>query len=353
MKGIVMKTFTGGWSWAVTGMAHELVDSTYNQQSLSIEQESDDLLSEIQSVELPDSVIKHVEKYERIVDDRNRFLWQWIHKLFDAFTLSCVPAAKSQEVKGIKTLFTVYITTLDDLVETHNDTATFEEARRVARAPRTVDSGREGVDAELLGFVEELWAEIDERLRAAPRYEEFASIFSYDLRQGFNAMEYTRIVSDNKHIANAKGARTYGAHNMVLFPYTDIDLMFSPAFALEDLSGLRDLTWSLQKMARIGNWLTTWERELTEGDYSAGVIVQALQDGVVAPDELDPANANLDRVAERIKDEGVEDAFVAEWETRYEAVSDENHGIATVDADAFIEGMETVMEYHIASRGLK
>jgi hypothetical protein len=171
----------------------------------------------------------------------------------------------------------------------------------VARAPRTVDPEREGVDGELLEFVRELWEEIDGRLQAAPCYGEFASIFSYDLRQGFNAMEYTRVVSDNKHMANATGARAYGAHNMVLFPYTDIDLMFSPGFSLDELSGLRDLTWDLQKMARIGNWLTTWERELTEGDYSAGVIVQALQEGIAAPDELDPANADLDRVAQRIR----------------------------------------------------
>jgi len=334
-------------------MAHELVETTPNQP-LSVEHEPADLISEIQTVELPKTVIEYVEKYERVVDnDRDRFLWRWIHKLFDSFTLSCVPAAESADVKEIKTLFTVFITTLDDLIETRNDTATFEEARRVARAPRTVDPEREGVDGELLEFVRELWEEIDGRLQAAPCYGEFASIFSYDLRQGFNAMEYTRVVSDNKHMANATGARAYGAHNMVLFPYTDIDLMFSPGFSLDELSGLRDLTWDLQKMARIGNWLTTWERELTEGDYSAGVIVQALQEGIVAPDELDPANADLDRVAQRIKDRGVEDAFLSEWEERYDEVSGQDYGIDTVDTDAFIAGMETVMEYHLASRDLK
>ncbi|WP_254535767.1 hypothetical protein [Halomarina litorea] len=334
-------------------MAHDLVEPTTNQRTLLAEREPTDLITEITTVELPSVVVDVAGEYERVMDDRDRFLWQWIHKLFDAFTLSSVPAADRGHVKEIKTLFTVYITTLDDLIESRRDTSTFDEACRVATAPQTVDPDRPGVDADVLEFVQDVWSRIEVRLKGAPRYDEFRSILQYDIRQGFNAMEYTRLVSDNKHLANGTGARTYGAHNMVLFSYTDIDLMFSPTFDQSDLSGLRDLTWDLQKMARIGNWVTTWERELTEGDYSAGVIVQALQDGIVAPDELDPANQDLDRVAQRIKERGVEEAFLAEWDQRHEEVSNRDYGVDSVDTQRFIEGMETVMEYHLASRGMK
>jgi hypothetical protein len=333
-------------------MAHELVDLTPQQPSLPVGRDRTDLISEVTSVELPDVVLDVVEEYERVLSDRDTFLWQWIHSLFDAFTLSSVDDRDVEEVKETKTLFTVFITTLDDLVESHDDTETFEEARRVVRDPDTVDPSREGVDADVLAFVEDLWARIDESLQAAPRYGEFKDIFDYDLRQGFNAMEYTRLVSDNAHIANATGARTYDAHNMVLFPYTDIDLMFSSRFDLDDLSALRDLTWDLQKMARIGNWVTTWERELTEGDYSAGVIVQAIQDDVVRADELDPAG-DLEAIAERIKECGVEEAFLDEWCQRHRRVCEREYDIESVDVGAYIGGMETVMEYHLASRGMK
>ncbi|MWG33709.1 hypothetical protein GQS65_04240 [Halomarina oriensis] len=311
-----------------------------------------DLIGEVTAVELPDIVLDVVDEYERVLSDRDTFLWQWIHSLFDAFTLSSVDDRDLLEVKEVKTLFTVFITTLDDLIESHDDKVTFEEARRVVRDPDTVDPSREGVNGEVLAFIEDLWGRIDESLRAAPRYGEFKDIFEYDLRQGFNAMEYTRLVSDNAHIANATGARTYDAHNMVLFPYTDIDLMFSSGFALDDLSALRDLTWDLQKMARIGNWVTTWERELTEGDYSAGVIVQAIQDNVVNADELDPAG-DLESIVERIKECGVEEAFLDEWCQRHKRVCEREYDIESVDVAAYIGGMETVMEYHLASRGMK
>jgi hypothetical protein len=333
-------------------MAHELVDLTPQQPSLPVDAERTDLIGEVTAVELPETVLEVTEEYERVLSDRDAFLWKWIHSLFDAFTLSSVDARDEDEVKEIKTLFTVFITTLDDLVESHDDTATFEEARRVARDPETVDPSREGVDADVLEFVEGLWARIDRRLQAAPRYGEFKDIFQYDLRQGFNAMEYTKLVSDNAHVANATGARTYDSHNMVLFPYTDIDLMFSTGFAMPDLSDLRDLTWDLQKMARIGNWVTTWERELTEGDYSAGVVVQALQDDVIDANELDPAG-DLESIVERIKECGVEEAFLEEWCQRHKSVCEREYDIDSVDVGAYIGGMETVMEYHLASRGMK
>jgi hypothetical protein len=334
-------------------MSRDLADRPSDLRSASFTRDPADLVGRISAVDLPPAVVETVEEYERVLADRNRFLWRWIYHLFDAFTLSTVPDDDRAAVRECKTLFTVFITSLDDLIETRRDRATFDEACRVATAPRTVDPSRPGVERDVLTFVRDLWEGIETRLEAAPRYDEFRRIFEYDVRQGFNAMEYTRLVSDHKHLANDTGARTYGAHNMVLFSYVDVDLMFSPGFDEADTGGLRSLTWDLQTMARIGNWITTWERELTEGDYSAGVIVRALREDVVTPEELDPANENLDRVAERIKERGVEEALLVEWEERREAVLDRDYGVESVDTRAFIEGMETVMDYHLASRGMK
>ena len=348
-----MQTFTTGYSYPAGGMAHDLVESAVTERPLLAGRTPDDLVSEIAAVELPAAVEDVAAEYECVMDDRDTFLWQWIYSLFDAFTLSSVPTDDRPRVREVKTLFTVFITTLDDLIESRRDTATFDEACRVATAPQTVDGTRPGVDEDVVEFVQKLWERIESRLEAASRYDEFRSVFAYDVRQGFNAMAYTRLVSDNKYLANGTGARNYGAHNIVLFSYVDIDLMFSPEFDRNDLGGLRDLTWDLQTMARIGNWVTTWERELTEGDYSAGVIVQALEEGIVAPDDLDPANDDLDRIADRIREHGVEEAFLAEWDDRHAAVSSHDYGVETVDTDQFIQGMETVMEYHLASRGMK
>jgi hypothetical protein len=244
----------------------------------------------------------------------------------------------------------MYVTVLDDLVEHHGDRRTFEEARRLVRGEEPPDRTRVGVDAEQFAFIERLWDTFRAGVAEAPRHEEFLDVFRYDVRQTLNAMDYSAVLNGNPRIANLNGARRYGAHNMVMFPYADVDLMYSPAFETADFGAVRDLIWDLQEMARIGNWLTTWEREISEGDYTAGVVVVALEEGVVTPAELRRSESDA---IESIKSHDIEERFRRRWRERYRSVRDREFDADSVDLDALVEGMKTVFEYHLASRGHK
>jgi hypothetical protein len=309
-----------------------------------------DFAKRIDSVTLPEPVAALADDYDRLYGDRSRFLWQWIYSLFPEFTLSSVTKEHAADVRTGKTVLTMYVTVLDDLVEHHGDRRTFEEARRLARDTATVDQSRAAVDAEQFAFIERLWEVFKETVADAPRHDEFVGIFRYDMRQTLNAMDYSTVVNGNPSIANLSGARRYGAHNMVMFPYADVDLMYSPRFTMSDFGAVRDLLWDLQEMTRIGNWLTTWERELAEGDYTAGVVVMALQEGIVTPDEL---RQSEDDAIEAIKNHGIEDRFRRRWRERYRSVRSREFDADSVDLDALVEGMKTVFEYHLASRGYK
>ena len=304
----------------------------------------------IDSVTLPPTVRELADDYERLFGDRSRFLWRWIYSLFPEFTLSSVADEHAADVRTEKTVLTMYVTVLDDLVEHHGDRATFEEARRLVRDPQSVDPSRAAVDADQFAFIERLWRVFDEGIAGAPRHGEFADIFRYDVRQTLNAMDYSAVVNGTPRIANLSGAKRYGAHNMVMFPYADVDLMYSPGFRMADFGTLRDLLWDLQEMARIGNWLTTWEREIREDDYTAGVVVLALQEGVVTPREL--RRRESDAIA-AIKNHDIEERFRRRWRERYRAVRSREFDTDSVDLSALVEGMETVFEYHLASRGHK
>jgi hypothetical protein len=309
-------------------------------------------LRAVSEVELPGRVDRLVDAYERTFDDRDRFLWEWIYSLFPEFTLSSVPDKHARHVRTQKTVLTMYVTVLDDLLESHGDRQTFREARRLHREGAAPDPSAAGVDSEVAAFVERVWTAFEEGLAEAPRREEFGDVFVYDLDQTVNAVEYSAVVSENPRIANITGARRYDSHNMVMFPYTDVDLMYSPAFELAEFGVLRDMVWDLQEMARIGNWLTTWERELAEGDYSAGVVVTALQEGVVTPAELTGADDH-EPIVERIRAHGIEERFRRRWDRLNRSVRRRGSGADSVDLDALARGMETVLEYHLASEGLK
>jgi hypothetical protein len=313
---------------------------------------------EIDAVDLPPRVREFADEYDRLLGKRDRFLWRWIYSLFPSFRLSAVADEHVAQARTNKTLLTMYVTVLDDVVEDRGDRQTFEAARARRQVggldPRdgveAVDHAT-GVDGETLSFLDRLWDAFVDGLADAPRVEEFADVFEYDFEQTMNAIAYSGVVDANPEVATLAGARRYGAHNMVMFPYADVDLMYAPAFETAEFGAVRDLLWDLQEMARIGNWLTTWEREIGEGDFSAGVVVYALEEGIVTHEEL--RTADREELVARIESHDVEQRFRERWETRYRRLSERGFDAETVDLDGLVEGMATVFEYHVASRGLK
>lgn len=319
------------------------------RQQLATSPGGDDVarITAVRSTALPESIDELAAEYDRRVGDRERFLWKWIHNLFDAFTLPCVPGEHVERVKETKTALTMFVTVLDDLADRHGDCATFEQARRIPHAPETVRRNAPGVDADVVEFAETVWSQVTTGVTAAPDHEGYADLFRFDARQVLDAMEYGYVLNENPQMANIAESRHFGPFNMVMFPYADVDLMWSPSFDRAELGNLRSLLLELQSMARIGNWVTTWERELYEDDYTAGVVVDALERGVVTLDDT-PGEA-----VEAIHEHDVDGRFEAEWAARYADVLGADHGIESFDADELVRGMHTVMDHHLASAGHK
>lgn len=333
-------------------MAHGAPWQTGDGAGPGIGTDPEEYARSIDTVTLPPTVREFADKYDRAVGERDRFLWKWIHNLFDEFTLSSVARDAMDAARERKTLLTVLITTLDDLAERDGGDAVFGRAQRVPFG--SVDTAGGDPERRVLGFLEDLWAEIESGLGGAPRYAEFAGLFEYDLRQTVNAMEYSRVLNDNPAMANRAEAERYDAYNMAMFPYACVDLMYSPTFDRTELGELRSLLCDLQQMARIGNWLTTWERELAEGDFSSGIAVCAVRRGVITPAEVTNADeATVAALVDRIKSHGIESEFTREWQIRHKSVRKRTTGLASVDGDAIVDGLESVMTHHLASDGYK
>ena len=297
----------------------------------------------IDNVGLPSAIEPYIEQYESAVGERDRFVWKWVYDQFDRITLPTVSPSAARRVRETKLLLTLYVTTTDDVVERWDDRETFTAARQITRGEEPGETSRPAV----VSFLQSVWDEIDERLRAAPRYEEFRELFAFDLRQVWTAVDYSRVFDDC--VANADELRRYDTHNMVVFPYAGVDLMHSPSFDRSELGALRALLWQLQVMARIGNWLSTWERELTEGDYASGVVVRAIEQGIVDPASVEEAGS----LADAIRDHDVEDQLLAEWERTERIAAMKADRVDCFDASQLVDGMRDVLGHHLASDGLK
>lgn len=316
---------------------------------LSVDIDSESFIEEITQTELPPAVATFAGRYDEEIGTRDAFGWKWFYRILDYFTLETVPENRIEEIHTIKTLLTMFIVILDDLAEEDTDRATFEQARTIPFSVEPTESPT-GLNQQALSLAEDIWSAVSDRLAELPRYSEFITLLAYDLRQSITAMDYSLLVNESPAVATRTGTRHYGPHNMCFFPYIDIDLMASPSVVWADVAPLRELYWTAQQMGWIGNGVTTWEREVHEGDVSSGVVVAALRDGLITPEQL---RTNPEATIAAIEASEIEATLIERWHTLHSDLRDVEETATSVDLDRVADRMVTVMAFHLASEGYK
>ncbi len=314
-------------------------------------------MREVEEYDLPGNLEAIADKYDDVVGIRDRFLWKWFHFLSPYFRLSTVNERYRDKVQNDKTLLTFYVTLLDDLVDDQNDRTTFQEAAKIPFNHLSVNFDRCGVNEDCLGLAVDVWDELERSLRIAPRFREYADLFRFDLQQTLNAVRYAYIVNNHPYSANTTEAYAYSSHNMVMLAFSDVDLMHSTRFNREEFATLRTTLWKAQKMARIGNWVSTWQRELAEGDFTSGVVAYAYETGIITDRDLrrlwaNPTEDVVDSARERVKRNDVQGTFLDQWQQYHEEL-ERTPELETVDIRALLDGMETVLQFHLDSEGQK
>ncbi|WP_380677771.1 hypothetical protein [Salinigranum sp. GCM10025319] len=311
------------------------------------------IVRDMTRTELPPELGPLLDHYADVTEDRDELLWQWLYYVFPSFRLSSVPEEHAVDARKAKFCFSLFMTVLDDLSERHRDKETFEQGRKIPFASTRCDPEAPGVDRESLALLQRSWELTDAYLDRAPRREDFRELFEFDFRQSLNTMDYNRLVNDGPQLASSRGAELYDTHNMLLFVYVDIDLAFSPGFDRADLAILRDVTWDAQRLARIGNWVTTWERELDECDYTSRVVIEAIERGVVTEAEIRDDDVPNETLARRIKEAGIEREHLLTWNETYRKLVSREYDVDSVDLHDFVDGMRHLLEVDVKARGLK
>ena len=251
----------------------------------------------VMALELSPVLDRWVARYAR-VGHRNPFLWKWCRRGVEITTLSCVEEGLRDLVCDTRVLGVVLDVLLDDVADNQGDAAFLEHLLQ------GIDGSSPG-DATHLSpqqrsyaqFTGDVWNEIQRRVRSFPRYDEFAPLLDFDYRQLFNMMRYSRLTNEYREMLNLAEHDLYTPHNMHMMVSCTIDLMASPGFDRRDLGLLREAVWRAQCMGRIGNLVTTWQREIGESDFSSGVFSRALWCGDLTVDDLRSDNrAHLEAV---------------------------------------------------------
>ncbi len=309
-------------------------------------------ISEVQAVELPAELQKWVDEYENTGGGRSPFLWRWLYRSFQTAHLPTIAEEFQSNLLEDKLLMTMFITVLNDAGDRRNKMLLRKLSKVSSSGATTYNVDTLSVqDKGTVDFVNGVWSFLRGRLERYPRYNEFRDLLCYDLRQSIEAINYSCLVNDNLFLINRTEYWAYASHKMMVMVYSMMDLMASPQFNKRELGATREIALCAQRMARIGNWVSTWEREIHEGDFTSGVFAYAVDMGVFAADDL--ARNDTNAVIGMIRDADIEKTLLEEWELNHVTMKKLGGKAPDFDVDDFLHALEDFITFHLMSRSHK
>jgi hypothetical protein len=287
-------------------------------------------------------------EYEDLFGKRSNFLWKWLGVVYrdSGVSLSTIDKDLVDSVTDTKILLTMLFSILDDVSEFYKDKKLLEELLLII----CENSIKKTHNKKLL-FFKKLWETFKKDIDGYPRYNEFKEMFDYDFNQMIDSVRFCYLMNQKPEYINLLEMEIHSSYNMIVFLLNGIDLMASTSFDKKDLPHLRTIFWNAQQMARIGNWLSTWKREVKEQDVSSGVIAYALSNNILSIDDL--KNLGENDIIKRIENSNMYEYFTVSWKQKFENIKKFKDKIKSVDINKYIQGLETLIKLHLASEGFK
>jgi len=309
------------------------------------------LVGEIKDIQFSPYLRGWIEQYEK-VGQRGRFLWQWCLKGVGLTTLPCVVPALREHVIETKMLSIIFGTLVDDIADREQDREMLQMAISLVSDDWMADrlalwAGRR---RDYLEMIARLWAEVWSRCQIYPRFSEFEFLLRFDNEQSLNAMRYALLANQSPGILNSIEHDLYQPHNMQIIFMASIDLSASPSFDVNELGMAREIFWHAQRMGRIGNMLTTWEREVLDRDFTSGVFAHALARGALAPSDLRSLPAF--EIMSMLENAECQAHFIRDWKAHREQMAAKIQNIHSCDLTPYLKGFEQLIVLHLGSRGL-
>lgn len=292
-----------------------------------------------------------VDRYDQ-VGRRASYLWKWCRRAVEITTLPCVPDALRQDLCDIKALGVMWDVLLDDLADQGDNPQLLEELLCLPQGRTNRDFGRfTASEQQYASFVCAVWDEVMDRVSCYPCYAGYEALLEFDYLQLCNVMRYSHLLNRSPSLLNLTEHDLYTPHNMHIMICSTIDLTASPGFDSQELGRLRQIVWHAQCMGRIGNLVTTWERELGERDFTSGVYAWALAQGdLTLHDLLDPQPEHI-RAA--IVKSQAEQSYLQSWARLHATILTLQTRVRSLDVRAYLAGFEELICLHLASRGRK
>lgn len=282
---------------------------------------------------------------------RSEYLWKWAQYGINLLTLPCLPERHRAEAADTKFLAGMMNAIVDDVADQQSNLPLLTQLLGVTRGMRPDLERVAPQDRPYLEFAGRVWDEFWRRAAEAPCFAVFEELLRYDLHQLFNALHYSHLVHENVCLINHVEYDLYAPHGLMIFSFATADLMWTPEFDARELGRLREALWHVQWMARIGNTVGTWQREIAHGDFSDGVFVQALRRGDLRIEQLlARETAAIERA---IRLGNYEQHYLDRWAEHRDRLLALAPDVRSVDLRRWVGNLQRLLWSELGSRGLK
>jgi hypothetical protein len=291
-----------------------------------------------------------IAAYERI-GQRGNYIWKWCLHGVELTTLSCVPPSLRADVCDTKVMAGMLNVLIDDVADCKGRESLLAELFKLTYNGRPRLRTFTASERRYGQLACDVWSAFWSRVKRYPCYDPYAALLQFDLAQLFNTVRYSHLVNSNPYILNVVEHDDYSPQGMGLLSFAMVDLMCSPDFNVTDLGRVREAMWHAQWMARIGNLVTTWQREVKDRDYTSGVFAHAVANRDITIEEL--LSSEPEQIASAIERGGHESYFLGRWQQHRRHVERLIPHVKSVDIRAMLRGLERLLQTELISRGEK
>ena len=306
-------------------------------------------IKEVQEIELPPELQKWVEEYKK-VGKRDDFIWKWAYKSIQLITLSDVVPKYYRSLLEVKFLMIMFITLLDDVADEFQDEKLLEEILKIPLEKESINFKQlSQKEKRYIELTRKIWCCIERVIKKYPRYKEFKIIFEFDIAQILNTMKYAFLVNKNPYLINKAEYWMYFPYNIQCILSCTIDLMCSLKFNIQEMGVIREIAWETQKMTQTVNWITTWEREIKENDFTSGVFAFAIDSGILKVNEIKKGNKL--KIIKKIKKAKIEEKLLEKGFQCYDKINKLERKIKSINIKNTLSALKIFIILQLSSRG--
>lgn len=308
-------------------------------------------IKEIQEIELPLELQKWVQEYEK-VGERDGFIWKWLYKMNKISPLVEIDKTYSESLRTIKSLFNMFIILLDDISEEDKELLLKELLKIPFEQEHIKYDQLSQQERVYLKVTKELWNKIITIITDYPKYNKYKNVFNFDVRQFLNEVRYAYLIYKQPLLMNELECWTYVPQGMQIIINFNLDLMCSREdIQVNEIGASREVVLILQKMGRIGNWLSTWEREIQKKDFTAGLFPYMVKNSFLSPSDFQETD-HL-KIIKIVKSSKAEKYLLEKWEEYYKTLQKSNYKTDIINLKNILKNFEQLLFMHLISKGYK